>query len=766
METNRQVIFPGTVSILIFSLLFFIVRNFYQEQYDTTQKELDGIKNISVIYNISALIKHNMFLNQIEPNIKNYLENKSFVSNAKILQELKKVNNSEAKVYFSSLVEKEKKLSKVRINEEYRVILKFLEDENLNITDQSSLFLESQRDTAFLISIIVRIIPEALKNIKNLTDIKVNSLYGDKKQEYYKFMLEDNINKFLLNIKNISQILMKIRTSDSSSLYRVLDSTISKFKTLETSVLNAKQGDNEQTSIDYFLQLSNINNSVNTLFETTKKLIVNKLQERKKDIDFKLRNGTFLYALVIILTLMVMYRNYYKSNKLLKEVSKKNTDDKYIAELKEMLLESSTLKDVCEISILQLVKRFGAISGILYIYDDNNYKLYLGGTYGLDPLSVDCTLCIHNNLIGDCIIDHELKITDSNLELNHDNKQIKVHQTVTIPLFNLDKSIGAVQLYFDNSFDENEIGFLQRVMYIMSNNIYQSEQDNAIEDYLKLIDKNIMVVKADLNGDILDVSEEFCNLSGYTKEELIGQNHRIFRHEETPEILYVELWGSIKQGLVWRGEIKNRTKDGKYYWADNIIAPNIDMNGTIIGYTGIKHDITNKKLVEELSITDALTELYNRRHFDKVLKNNLLIALRENKKLVLAIADIDYFKQYNDTYGHQAGDRALIAVANCIKYKLSRPNDYCFRIGGEEFAILYYCKNEYCAADFLNTIKQSVENLYIPHDGHYSSKYITISIGAKLIEGEDLRSAENAFNEADKALYIAKDAGRNIVITV
>jgi diguanylate cyclase (GGDEF)-like protein len=66
----------------------------------------------------------------------------------------------------------------------------------------------------------------------------------------------------------------------------------------------------------------------------------------------------------------------------------------------------------------------------------------------------------------------------------------------------------------------------------------------------------------------------------------------------------------------------------------------------------------------------------------------------------------------------------------------------------------------------LNIIKQSVENLHIPHDGHYSSKYITISIGAKLIEGEDLQSAENAFNEADKALYIAKDAGRNRVVTV
>lgn len=764
MEAQKQAIFPGTISIVIFSLLFFLVRNFYQEQYDTTQKELFGMENISVMHSVGTMLKHNRFINQIQPSLKNQLENSSLIPKSNIIIELQKINNPMLKDHFLSLVEKD--LLIYETYEEHTSILKLLEDEKFNLADTLSLNLEPQREMAFLISITIRIIPEILKNIENLRAIGLTALQTDKKQDYNRFRLDNNINDFLENLENISQILVKIKNTDTSKLNSILENTVSELKTLQMTILNIQEGINEQTSIDYFLKLSTISDSMNNFFIITKDILVEKLQDRKHKIDFKMSMGTILYIIVIIFTLMVMFRNYYKSKKLIKEVSKKISEDNYISTLKETLLTSSSLKKVCEMSITQLVEKFGAISGILYIYDDNNYKLYLGGTYGIDPLNVDCTLCIHDNLIGDCIIDHQLKITHSELVLNNGTQKINVHELVSIPLINLDKSIGAVQLYFTERFDYGEIEFLKRVVYIMSNNIYQSEQDNQTEHYLKLIDKNIMVIKSDLNGDIIDVSEEFCNLSGFTKEELIGKNHRIFKHEDTSQLLYAELWGKIKQGLVWRGEIKNRTKDGGYYWAENIIAPNVDLNGNITGYTGIKHDITSKKLVEELSITDGLTNLFNRRYFDEIFKKKLLIAQRENKKLALAIVDIDYFKQYNDAYGHQAGDNALIAVANSIKSAMSRPNDYCFRIGGEEFAMLYNYKDENSVVEFSNRLRRSVESLKIAHSGNYSSNYITISIGIKFIKGEELKNSENSFKEADEALYEAKNAGRNRVVAV
>ncbi len=664
MELQKQVIFPGFISIIIFTILFLILKDFYQEQHSIIKQEIQGIQSASIYEN---------------------------------------------------------------------------ED------DKISLFLEPQRDEAFLISILIFTIPKTIDNLQQLKNTH---------HEHYTFIEQKNKKEFLENLNKISKVLKKIKNIDINTLDKGVKSLTKEFDALQKSTKK------------YDITLSKIENTLSAFYEETKKLLLERLHTREAIIADKIYYGTILYFAIILLTLFVIQRNFYKSKKLLKSVDKKKSDDKYIATLKETLLTSSSLKNVCEMSIYQLVKKFGAVSGILYIYDDHNYKLYLGGTFGIDSSNVNATLCIHDNLIGDCIIDHKLKITHSDLELKNGSGVIKVQELVSIPLVNLDKSIGAVQLYFSDCFDYCEIDFLKRVVYIMSNNIYQSEKDNQTAHYLQLIDKNIMVIKTDLNGDIIDVSEEFCNLSGFSKEELVGNNHRIFRHEDTPHSLYTELWDTVKKGLVWRGEIKNKTKIGGYYWADNIIAPNFDLNGNIIGYTGIKHDITNKKLVEELSITDALTKLHNRRHFDEVFSKQLSIAQREGKKIALAIIDIDYFKQYNDTYGHQEGDRALIAISKTIKSLMYRPNDYCFRIGGEEFAMLYLYKTKENAIKFLNKIKQAVENLKIVHSGHYSAKHITISIGVKLLEGTELEDADNAFRDADKALYEAKNSGRNRVVAL
>ncbi len=764
MESQKQVIFPGVVSIAVFTLLFFMVRNFYQEQYITTEKKLLGIEQISILYNVSSIIKNNIFINKIKPDIKNQSEILSLIPNTNILEKLKKFNNQKINNYFLDFIKQESQLSKEEINKKYITTLKILEDEIFNIADISSLNLESQRDIAFLISITLKILPKAIKNIENLSDIDLNTIYINKKQKHYQFIINENISDFSSDITNISKKSLKILSNYNQVVNPIIENIISEFKTLQTTLI--RKNISKQDALNYFLQLSKINSFIDSLFMTTKELLVNKLKERKESIAFKIENGTSLYILLMILTLIVIYINYTKSKKLLMQINKKNKDDKYIAELKEMLLTIHSLRDMCEVSIEQLVKNFNAVNGILYIYDDKNYKLYLGGTYGIRYSNVECTLHLHDNLIGDCIIDQQLQITQTDLEIDNNGEKIKINEMLSIPLINLDKSIGAVQLCFSNTFDNNEINFLKRIIYIMSNNIYQSEQDDETKYYLKLIDKNIMIVKSDLNGIIIDVSEEFCNLSKFNKDELIGQSYRIFKHDDTSQLLYVELWRTIKQGLSWRGEMKNKAKDGGFYWTENIIVPNYDINENIVGYTSIKHNITDRKLVEELSITDALTDLFNRRYFDEIFKKKILIARRENKKIALAIIDIDYFKQFNDTYGHQAGDKALQSVANDIKSKMSRPSDYSFRIGGEEFAMLCYYADESSILDFFNKVRESIRNLKITHSGHYSSKYITVSIGVKFIKDNELNDACNAYKEADDALYKAKNLGRNRVVSI
>ena len=128
--------------------------------------------------------------------------------------------------------------------------------------------------------------------------------------------------------------------------------------------------------------------------------------------------------------------------------------------------------------------------------------------------------------------------------------------------------------------------------------------------------------------------------------------------------------------------------------------------------------------------------------------------------------DVDFFKQFNDTYGHQAGDEALKAVANAIRSTMSRPDDYCFRLGGEEFAMLYFYQDEERAVEFANKVRESVENLKIPHSNNYISSYVTISIGVKFINPKEIDSSKNIFVETDEALYKAKKSGRNRVVAV
>jgi diguanylate cyclase (GGDEF)-like protein len=171
--------------------------------------------------------------------------------------------------------------------------------------------------------------------------------------------------------------------------------------------------------------------------------------------------------------------------------------------------------------------------------------------------------------------------------------------------------------------------------------------------------------------------------------------------------------------------------------------------------------ITAKSMLEKLTKTDALTGLFNRRHFDEVLPLQISAANRSKELLALAIIDIDHFKNYNDTFGHPAGDIALVALANLLKIQMKRSNDAVFRLGGEEFALLYQAKDENSASKLIEDIRGAVESL----DQYCEiEKQITISAGLLLINASQDRTVEEAYELADQSLYQAKNTGRNKVV--
>ena len=171
----------------------------------------------------------------------------------------------------------------------------------------------------------------------------------------------------------------------------------------------------------------------------------------------------------------------------------------------------------------------------------------------------------------------------------------------------------------------------------------------------------------------------------------------------------------------------------------------------------------NEKL-KALSVTDELTKLNNRRSFleyiDLVWKQNH----RLNLPVTVLMIDIDYFKKYNDSLGHLEGDKALISIAECLKNSLKRETDFVARFGGEEFVCVLPFIEKDEALEFAETLVKNVEDMKIPHPMSLHSKYITISAGMASIIPNDNNSHTQLLNEADKALYSAKETGRNRVV--
>jgi diguanylate cyclase (GGDEF)-like protein len=172
------------------------------------------------------------------------------------------------------------------------------------------------------------------------------------------------------------------------------------------------------------------------------------------------------------------------------------------------------------------------------------------------------------------------------------------------------------------------------------------------------------------------------------------------------------------------------------------------------------------RALERMSRQDWLTELANRRYFDTFLADELARARRSKQELCLALCDVDFFKAYNDHYGHQAGDECLKQIARALQSGCRRPADLAARYGGEEFALVLPETNLAGAVQVGEAIRQAVLQLQIPHGHSAIAAHVTLSVGvAGLHPGMDAQP-ERLIAAADQALYQAKKLGRNRVVNL
>ena len=173
-----------------------------------------------------------------------------------------------------------------------------------------------------------------------------------------------------------------------------------------------------------------------------------------------------------------------------------------------------------------------------------------------------------------------------------------------------------------------------------------------------------------------------------------------------------------------------------------------------------KLKLVNKKL-ENASYTDSLTNLHNRRYFNFIFDREVKRAKRNKTYITFMMLDIDYFKQYNDTYGHVEGDFALKSVAKVLKDTLKRPGDYVFRLGGEEFGVLLSDTDETNSANLAREICDAVRAREIKHEASKVNQFLTISIGVVCCIADDALEEDVLITRADEMLYEAKESGRD-----
>lgn len=285
----------------------------------------------------------------------------------------------------------------------------------------------------------------------------------------------------------------------------------------------------------------------------------------------------------------------------------------------------------------------------------------------------------------------------------------------------------------------------------------------AAETRIRLLSKAIesgptAVVVTDLQGRIVYVNQRFCNVSGYTENDVLGKRPRFMSSAQNPPRLYKTIWNKIQSGQVWRGELLSKRKNGLQYWHRIDVAPMQGPDGKITHFVALTEDITDRKAMqqrlEEMASTDLLTGLYNRRFVLQMGQKEVAKHRRGRRALAVGLIEIDNFRSLNDSYGHTIGDQILCHLSTLVR-DFFREGDLIGRFDGDAFLLFFPDTHTESAMNVCQRLQTHVAQSPLPFAKHPIT--YSISIGVAVLQNQD--TLEQLVQRAETALQNAKTCG-------
>ena len=263
------------------------------------------------------------------------------------------------------------------------------------------------------------------------------------------------------------------------------------------------------------------------------------------------------------------------------------------------------------------------------------------------------------------------------------------------------------------------------------------------------------------HDEIQYVNEKFCQLTGYRPEEVAHRPSSIFKSSDTDRSLHRKILETLRSGNEWKGEIRNRKKDGTEIYCLESRSIITDESERITHFVAVLEDISERKVAEEtitrLAYYDSLTDLPNRRHFHERLEQAAALCRRSGGRMAVFYLDLDRFKSINDTLGHGAGDALLKLMAQRLSSHLLRETDVVARLGGDEFAIISLDVSHSAAAVVAEKLIGVARQPLLVEDNEL---HLTVSVGISMFP-DDTSNLDELIKFADIALYDAKAQGKN-----